>query len=97
MDGQHPRLEIDIPIAQRKCLADAQASWWLARLSLACCAADASATKILAVGAKPLPANTWVKATGRWIPGGGTESATAIPWLQIESLESIPQPKEPYE
>ena len=77
--------------------ADAEASWWLARLSLACCAADATATKILAVGAKPLPANTWVRATGRWIPGGGTETATAIPWLQIESLKPIPEPKDPYE
>lgn len=71
--------------------------WWLTRLSLACCAADANATKILAVGAKALPANTWVKATGRWIPGGGTENSTAIPWLELESLQVIDEPKDPYE
>lgn len=84
------KLPTDLP-------AGAQASWWLTRLSLACCAADANATKILAVGPKSLPANTWVRATGRWMPGGGTESATAIPWLRVESLTQIPQPKDPYE
>lgn len=85
--GKVPR---DVP-------AGTQASWWLTRLALTCCAADATSTKILAVGVKPLPANTWVTVTGRWIPGGGTGSATAIPWLKIDKIETIPQPKEPYE
>lgn len=89
------------PVPESKMPTDlppgAKASWWLTRLSLACCAADANATKILAVGGNPLPANTWVRATGQWIPGGGTESATAIPWLRLDSLTPIPQPKDPYE
>lgn len=77
--------------------ADAQANWWLSRLSLSCCAADARATKILAVDAKPLPSNTWVTVTGTWMPGGGTEEVTAIPWLRVETVTQIRQPKDPYE
>lgn len=73
------------------------ASWWLTRLALTCCAADATATKILAVGTRDLPANTWVRVTGHWIPGGGTENDRAIPWLKVDSLRQIPQPTNPYE
>lgn len=89
------------PIPAAKLPADTPAgepvNWWLTRLSLACCAADANATKIVAVGGEELPANTWVRVTGRWIPGGGTENPTATPWIQLETIEQIAQPKDPYE
>lgn len=71
--------------------------WWLSRLSLACCAADAVATKIQTVDAPDLPANTWVTITGTWAPGGGTKSSTAIPLVVVESLTEVPQPRNPYE
>jgi len=73
------------------------ATWWLTRLSLTCCAADANATKILAVGTKPLAPNTWVRVTGTWMPGGPTADANAIPWFKVSSLQTVPQPKDPYE
>lgn len=71
--------------------------WWLTRLALACCAADAIASKVQAVDAPDLPADTWVTVTGTWIPGGGTKSSTAIPLVQVEDLVEVPQPKNPYE
>lgn len=71
--------------------------WWLTRLALSCCAADAIASKIQAVDAQDLPANTWVTITGTWIPGGGTKSDTAIPLVQVTDLVEVPQPKNPYE
>mgnify|MGYP000906792642 CR=1 FL=1 len=77
--------------------AGQSATWTLTRLALTCCAADATVTKILAVGAKPLPANTWVTVTGTWIPGGPTQEAQATPWLQVRSIQTVPQPKNPYE
>lgn len=77
--------------------AETQASWWLTRLKLTCCAADAVAYKILAVDAVPLPADTWVEVTGTWMPGGGRDSATAIPWLRVESVRKVPAPTNPYE
>jgi len=71
--------------------------WWLTRLSLTCCAADAVTTKVLAVGAPNLPANTWVSLTGTYVAGGGTQSDTAVPWIKTETLRRIPEPKNPYE
>jgi len=71
--------------------------WWLTRLSIACCAADALAARIQTVNTPGLPADTWVRVTGRWIPGGGTKSDAAIPLVEIIDIEQIPQPRNPYE
>ena len=64
---------------------------------MACCAADAIASKIKVVNAPDLPANTWVDVTGAWIPGGGTKTETAVPLLEIRELVEVPQPKNPYD
>ena len=71
--------------------------WWLTRLALTCCAADAIASKVQALDAQDLPANTWVTVTGSWQPGGGTMSDTAIPQMNVSTLTQVPQPKNPYE
>jgi uncharacterized repeat protein (TIGR03943 family) len=72
--------------------------WWLTRLQLACCAADAIPTKIVPVDAPgDLAANTWVTITGTWVPGGGTQTETAIPWVKVLTLTEVPQPSNAYE
>lgn len=71
--------------------------WWLTRLSISCCAADALAARIQVVDAADLPADTWVEVTGTWIPGGGTKSDAAIPLIKVTGLQQIPQPRNPYE
>ena len=71
--------------------------WYLTRLQLTCCAADAIATKITPQGVKDLPANTWVTVVGQWVPGGGTNSDTAIPLIKVTKLTQVPQPSNPYE
>lgn len=72
-------------------------SWLLTRLGLACCAADALATKVKPIGDVPtVPANTWVSVTGRYLPGGGTGTSDAVPWLQVDTMIRIPQPEDPY-
>lgn len=76
---------------------DPDGGWWLTRMSMACCAADATVTKIHVVDPPDLAADTWVKLTGRWVPGGGTNSNEAIPWIEIDEIDQVPQPKEPYE
>ena len=74
-----------------------EGGWILTRLALACCAADALATKVKPIGDVPdLPANTWVSVTGRYAPGGGTGTSDAIPWLQVDTIIRIPQPQDPY-
>lgn len=71
--------------------------WQLTRLSLACCAADTVPTKVQPVGEVPdYPANTWVAVTGSYVPGGGTNSATAVPWVQVDTVVPIAPPAEPY-
>ena len=76
---------------------DPAGGWWLSRLAMACCAADAIASKIKVVNAPDLPANTWVDVTGAWIPGGGTKTETAVPLIEIRELVEVPQPKNPYD
>lgn len=71
--------------------------FWLSRMSMACCAADAQVTKIHVVDPPEFAANTWLKLDGHWVPGGGTNSDKAIPWIAINSVHEVPQPKEPYE
>lgn len=76
---------------------DPDGGWWLSRMSMACCAADAFASRIKTVDAPDLPADTWVTITGTWIPGGGTQSADAIPLVVVESWVEVPQPRNPYD
>jgi uncharacterized repeat protein (TIGR03943 family) len=72
--------------------------WYLTRLALTCCAADATVTKITVKGGSMQPAtNQWVTVVGHWVPGGGTESETAIPWIQAQAMTPQPAPKDPYE
>jgi len=72
-------------------------TWDLTRLQMTCCAADVRSNRVQAVGADPEPADTWVRVIGHWIPGGGTKRGDAVPLLEIESVEVIDQPRQPYE
>ena len=76
---------------------DPDGGWWLTRLQLACCAADAVATKIKPKDVPELPANTWVTVTGTWVPGGGTQRDDAIPFVSVSDLRKVPAPSNPYE
>ena len=76
---------------------DPAGGWWISRMAVACCAADAIASKVKVLNAPDLPADTWVTITGRWVPGGGTKSDTAIPLVEVIDLVEVPQPKNPYE
>ena len=78
--------------------------WYLTRLTLTCCAADATVTKILVLGADssssptPVPpTNSWVTVIGQWLPGGGTQSETAIAHVQAHTVTPVPTPTNPYE
>ena len=78
--------------------------WYVTRLTLTCCAADATVTKILVLAADPAsspassPAtNSWVTVVGHWVPGGGTQSETAIAHVQADTVTAIPAPSNAYE
>ncbi|MEU5887933.1 TIGR03943 family protein [Streptomyces sp. NPDC047461] len=73
-------------------------TWYVTRLLVSCCAADAGTSKAEIRGADALPADTWVTVTGTWHPKGklGTDGAWP-PVLDATSVERVEQPADPYE
>lgn len=71
-------------------------SWFLTRIMISCCAADAQSVKVRIHGTPAPPANTWVAVTGTWHPDGtlGTRSASAA--LDARSVEKIDKPVNAY-
>ncbi|WP_327581422.1 TIGR03943 family protein [Nonomuraea sp. NBC_00507] len=67
--------------------------WHLARLRIACCAADAQTMKVTVKGAPAPAADTWVRVTGAWIPA----ARTAVPALAATQVEPVDAPDAPYE
>ncbi|MER7000898.1 TIGR03943 family protein [Streptomyces sp. NPDC000410] len=71
-------------------------TWDLTRLLVACCAADSQSLTITMHGAEAPPADTWVKVTGTWHPGGTLGTTSAALALDVATIRSIPQPRVPY-
>ncbi|MEV6022835.1 TIGR03943 family protein [Streptomyces sp. NPDC052036] len=71
-------------------------SWYLTRIIISCCAADAQSVKVRMYGKPALAANTWVAVTGTWHPGGtlGTRSAPVA--LDARTVERIARPVNGY-
>lgn len=77
---------------------DADGSWYVTRLLVSCCAADATIAKVEIRGADAPPDDTWVTVTGTWHPKGTLGSDEAWPpVLDAESVRSVGQPANPYE
>ncbi|MGI5376845.1 TIGR03943 family putative permease subunit [Streptomyces sp. CA-251387] len=77
---------------------DDDGTWYVTRLLVACCAADATTSKVEIRGADAPPADTWVTVTGTWHPKGalGTDGAWP-PVLDATSVRRVTQPANPYE
>ncbi|MEU0407818.1 TIGR03943 family protein [Streptomyces griseorubiginosus] len=75
-------------------------TWYLTRLSVTCCAADATTSKVEVRGAEDgaPPVDTWVTVTGTWHPKGrlGTDSAWP-PVVDASAVRRVVQPADPYE
>lgn len=71
-------------------------AWYVTRLSISCCAADARVVRVKVDGAEAPPRNTWVRVTGTWQPGTGTTPTSAAVLLARE-VTRIPAPKDTYE
>lgn len=73
-------------------------TWYLTRLMVTCCAADATTSKVEIRGEDAPPTDTWVTVTGIWHPKGKPGSDTAWPpVLDAGSLKTVRQPSDPYE
>jgi uncharacterized repeat protein (TIGR03943 family) len=77
---------------------DAGGTWYVTRLLVSCCAADATTAKAEVRGAGAPPVDTWVTVTGTWHPEGEPGSDAAWPpVLDATSVRRVPQPDNPYE
>ncbi|MFH8657539.1 TIGR03943 family putative permease subunit [Streptomyces afghaniensis] len=77
---------------------DADGTWYVTRLLVSCCAADAGAAEAEVRGAGAPPVDTWVTVTGTWHPEGEPGSDAAWPpVLDATSVRRTPQPDNPYE
>ncbi|MFD5478615.1 TIGR03943 family putative permease subunit [Streptomyces hawaiiensis] len=73
-------------------------TWYVTRLLISCCAADAQPDKIQIRGIDAPPTDAWVTVTGTWQPKGklGSEEAWP-PVLDSISVKRVKQPENPYE
>jgi uncharacterized repeat protein (TIGR03943 family) len=75
-----------------------EGSWYVTRLLVACCAADATTAKVEIRGADAPPEDAWVTVTGTWRPQGALGSDEAWPpVLDAASVKRVAQPANPYE
>ncbi|MFJ8113715.1 TIGR03943 family putative permease subunit [Streptomyces sp. NPDC096132] len=75
-------------------------AWYVTRLLVTCCAADATTGKVEIRGADDdaPPTDTWVTVTGTWRPKGTLGSDAAWPpTLDAEKVTRVEQPADPYE
>ncbi|TQJ54873.1 TIGR03943 family putative permease subunit [Streptomyces sp. SLBN-115] len=73
-----------------------QDGWYLTRIIVNCCAADASSVKVLVRGIAAPKADTWVNVTGTWRGSGtlGTSSAAVV--LDARGVQKVRKPSNAY-
>ena len=71
--------------------------WYLSRLTITCCAADAVTYKVEIQGVAAPPQGRWVEVIGVWQPNGQTGRDGAVPALAAAQATGIPAPRDPYE
>ncbi|MER5220457.1 TIGR03943 family putative permease subunit [Streptomyces flaveus] len=76
---------------------DDDGRWYVARLFVNCCAADAAPLKVQVRGAEAPARDTWVTVTGTWHRTGTPGSDEARPVLNATSVQRVDQPSNPYE
>lgn len=71
----------------------------LARMAIACCAADARPVTVRLVGPNvpDVPTDTWLRARVRWVPASGTAVERYVPSASVVAAVPIAAPTEPYE
>ena len=73
----------------------------LARMVMSCCAADGRPIKVGLSGDVPaaVAADTWIQAVGTWTERTEQDpvNKAQVPYLQVQSWQEIPAPKQQYE
>ncbi len=69
----------------------------LARMTISCCAADATPMRVHVAGASKYPADTWVTAVVSARQGTADADNDYVPTVDVSSISPISQPTDPYE
>jgi len=69
----------------------------LARMTISCCAADATPMQIHLTGIAKYPVNTWVTAVVSANKGTASDHNDYVPAADLTSMSPISQPSDPYE
>lgn len=64
--------------------------WYLTRMKVSCCVADALSYRVRAVGAQPLADNTWVEVTGEYL-----SAVDRVAQIKVASVRPVPVPEQP--
>lgn len=71
-------------------------AWYVTRLTIGCCAADALAYQVQVEGAERPARDRWVQVDGVYATGTGTDLAT-VPVLDAETVTEVEAPARQYE
>jgi uncharacterized repeat protein (TIGR03943 family) len=71
--------------------------WYLTRLTITCCAADALTSKVEVRGVAAPPPGNWAEVTGHWQPDGQSGQDNAVPVLTADRIRQVSEPSDPYE
>ncbi|MEU3610729.1 TIGR03943 family protein [Streptomyces sp. NPDC006872] len=75
---------------------DGADGWYLTRILVSCCAADATTLKVRMYGVAAPEADTWVAVTGVWHAGGKLGTSSAPVALDVRSVQKIRKPTNAY-
>jgi uncharacterized repeat protein (TIGR03943 family) len=82
-------------------LAGDNGGWYLTRMVITCCAADAQPIKVGLTGAVPagLKANSWLQVTGEYAARTDKDPVNEepIPYLAVSTAAPVPAPAQQYE
>ncbi|GAB3442395.1 TIGR03943 family protein [Streptomonospora sediminis] len=71
--------------------------WYLARLQMACCAADAIVNRVLITNEPEPPEDSWWRVDGTWKPPEGDLQSVRNHRFTVESMKKVENPPDPYE
>ncbi|MEY9211213.1 TIGR03943 family protein [Thermobifida halotolerans] len=71
--------------------------WYLARLQMACCAADAIVNRVLIENRPEPPKDSWWTVTGRWVEPEGDLQDIRDHRFEVEEMVAVDNPPDPYE
>lgn len=76
---------------------DDDGGWYVTRMSIACCAADATVVRVRVEGAGAVPdRDTWVQVTGTWTAGTGSDRRE-VPRIAPTDVLPVESPRQTYQ